>query len=57
MNSALGIGEIREVGGAWRCFLPVAEEGVERDNTFPYWFWAPFPVGGVTLKNLAEGGK
>lgn len=46
-----------EVGGAWRCFLPVAEEGVERDNTFPYWFWAPFPVGGVTLKNLAEGGK
>lgn len=24
---------------------------------FPYWFWAPFPGGGVTLKNLAEEGE
>lgn len=43
--------------GTWGCFLPVPEWGVERESTFPYWFWAPFPGGGVTLKNLVKEGE
>lgn len=31
---------------------PEPEVDVGRESTFPYWFWVPFPEGGVTLKNL-----
>lgn len=31
---------------------PWPEVDVGRESTFPYWFWVPFPEGGVTLKNL-----
>ena len=38
----------------WIRYLPVPEWGMERESMFPYWLLAPFPGGGVTLKNLGE---
>lgn len=38
----------------WVRYLPVPEWGMERESMFPYWLLAPFPGGGVTLKNLGE---
>lgn len=46
----------REVEGLPRVGSPSPwpEVDVGRESTFPYWFWVPFPEGGVTLKNLEE---
>lgn len=52
MNGALAVGQ-----RPGRCILPVPAVGVERESTLPYWFWAPLPGAGVTLKNLAEEGE
>ena len=41
-------------GPLWVRYLPVPEWGMERESMCPYWLLAPFPGGGVTLKNLGE---